>query len=168
LRKSRKLHTPHLGQSRPWERARLTPRRGLMHKENVPLLGVEKWLPEVLNSIRSSLPVVSTNYILYLDALVSRHHKSPPLRTHCSLPALNSARQPARYSTAHSTTRPFPHSSPDSKPLDNGPTCSLYLSPTMIRSTLSSPPTLSATLTLTLRRRFHPHLHFDPRPTRRR
>jgi len=47
LRKSRKPHTPHLGQSRPWERARLTPRRGLMHKASVPLLGVEKWLPEV-------------------------------------------------------------------------------------------------------------------------
>jgi len=47
LRKSRKPRMPHLGQSRPWERARLTPRRGLMHKENGPLLGVEKWLPEV-------------------------------------------------------------------------------------------------------------------------
>ena len=43
----RKPRTPHLGQSPPWERARLTPLRGLMHKENVPLLGVEKWLPEV-------------------------------------------------------------------------------------------------------------------------
>jgi len=49
--------------------------------------------------------VVSINCTLCLDALVSRHHKSRPLRTHRSLPALRSARQPACYATAHSTTQ---------------------------------------------------------------
>ena len=71
-----------------------------------------------------------------LGALVSRHHNSRPLRTHRSLPTLHSARQPARYPTAHSITRPFSHSSPDGNILDNGPTCSLLLSPTMIWSNL--------------------------------
>jgi len=37
---------------------------------------------------------------LCLDALVSRRHKSRPLRTHCSLLVLHSSRQPARYATA--------------------------------------------------------------------
>jgi len=71
-----------------------------------------------------------------LDALVSRHHNSRPLRTHRSLPTLHSARQPARYPTAHSTTRPFSYSSPDRNTFDNGPTCSLLLSSTMIWSNL--------------------------------
>ena len=65
-----------------------------------------------------------------LGALVSRHHNSRP---HRSLP---SARQPARYSTTHSTTRPFSYSSPDRNTLENGPTCSLLLSSTMISTNL--------------------------------
>jgi len=44
--------------------------------------------------------------------------------------------QPAMHATAQSTARPFSHSSPDSNILDNGPTCSLLLSPTMIWSNL--------------------------------
>jgi len=38
--------------------------------------------------------------------------------------ALRSARQPARYATAHSTTRPFYHLLADRNLLDNSPTCS--------------------------------------------
>ena len=68
------------------------------------------------------------------NALVSRHHESRPFRTHRSLLALHSARQPARDATAHSTPRPFSHSSPDRNLLDNGPTYSFSLSPMTIRS----------------------------------
>jgi len=48
---------------------------------------------------------------------------------YCVLTArLHSARQPARYATTYSTTRPFYHSSADRNLLDNGPTYSLLLS----------------------------------------
>ena len=53
------------------------------------------------------------------------------------------------------TTRPFSHSPADSNDLDNGPTCSLLLSPTMIWSNLP-PPILGDFLgspTILLRRR---------------
>jgi len=69
--------------------------------------------------------IVSTNCTLCLNSLITHHHKSRPLHTHHSSPALHSARQPAHYPTAHSTTRPFSYSPPNSNILDNGPTCPL-------------------------------------------
>jgi len=97
------------------------------------------------------LPPAATGFCSFdqlhtlLDALVSRYHKSRPPHSHYSLPALYSARQLARYATAHSTTRPFSRSSADSNTLDNESTCSVLLSPTVIRSNPSPPPTFSAT-----------------------
>jgi len=89
----------------------------------------------------SRFPFYLRPVTLSFDALIFRHHLSRLLRTHRSLSALRSARQPAHYATAHSTTRPIYHSSADRNLRDNGPTCSLLLSPTMIRSNLSALPT---------------------------
>jgi hypothetical protein len=49
------------------------------------------------------------------------------------------------HATAHSTMRPFSHSSADRNLRDNSPTRSLLLSPTMVRLNLSPPQTFPAT-----------------------
>jgi len=60
-------------------------------------------------------------------------------------------RQPARYATAHSTTGPFSHSSPDGNTLDNGPTCSPL---TLVHDDLDEP---RRPFTLPPRLRSRPH-----------
>jgi hypothetical protein len=61
------------------------------------------------------------------------------------VPALHSAGQPARYSSAPSTTRPFSHSPSHRNPLNDDLTHSLLLLPTVIRSNFSPLPTFPAT-----------------------
>jgi len=81
-----------------------------MHKASVPLLGVEKWLPEVEvdYSLHSGHPLdihltISYNLVVpfdqlhtHLDTLASRHHKF----IHNALTAHHSTRQQVRYATA--------------------------------------------------------------------
>ena len=77
-----------------------------------------------------------------------------------------SARQPARNTTAHSTTRQFHHSPADRNPLGDNLTPSLSLFPTMTRSDFSLSPVSGDFLkprNRSLRRRSHPHLHCPTR-----